>query len=908
MEDLVLKKYTEIDKPNDANNENTLIMSNLPDERQEKYKYVKVNNKYYKWGGTSIFQGNKNLVSFFEFEYFSGVGSMPLEGMDDIYTPDNMFKDCTALEDIALSFNFKYTANNMFEGCTSLKHIYGNSVKDGNGNPIKDENGKIDYQELGIEDVGANFAKNCKQLTVCNLSSNVKHIGNDAFNGCMSLTTFDMPANSNLVIDYTTSSTPFTGCYNINFTGSSYDGTSDIKVRVKDNACYEIIDDNTVRLIHMGKDSLVSNIPTDKTVYASAYSMEYRKESDVVVPANVIFDGNYIFYYSSGNSIKLNNIIGDSNCQSLFANTDYNGNYTFAQGETTIPQRCFYNSRNIVKITIPEGILKLDKSAFYNSSSLEEIILPTTIQTIESQVFWLTSLKSLTFKGNMPPTLYDDLFYGNMPDAIYVYPEHYENYKNNILPLFAPFVTPIRLYNEGYVRIIKDGQYLINDDDNVVTVGGLVVTQEEDFYMKYTSDENVLNINVYLNDSIIGQISGEYTTIYLGDNSSLFLGNGYNFRYGINNSEMEEMFTQKGWFYDARFEGVRSNPNIGEKIETEMEFIYLNNNIPITHGLYSQLSSNQTFGYSYFKKSDNSIIKNTTLGYNMKSDIQTTDGKIKIGYYGDKTKTGINGLVLHEIGNSVYSDPIINPVSTFLIGGESTFKNITVELIASDNIPDNAVYVTLTDNRKYVYRKLWNNEPIIFSVPNNVEYYVSASNFVTENGKEFFIDNENPVNTDNIVLNYKTKSGIELNGDMLSVYTEQTDWYLNIKQYSGVWGDYDVPSVMTDEILLSEANGFNNTKIISEIAPNSIFSKAYEFNFDEGIVGYIPSYLEIEIFSQYLFDVNKYLSNVGKPQITLDNLWVSESYDSDNAWNSDGVIVNKNNVLNYYIFGKKINF
>jgi hypothetical protein len=907
MEDLVLKKYTEINKPTDTDNTNTLTLSSIPNEKQENYKYIKVNNKYYKWGGTSIFQNNKTLKSFVEFEWFnnSTVGQKPIEGSEAIFTPDNMFKGCSSLEEIALSDHFKYTANGMFEDCTSLKSIYGASQGK------MDDNGNLIYTELSIEDIGANFAKNCSNLVVCVLSQMVTHIGINAFANCIKLTNFEVPSNKILKIDYDNSSTPFTGCYNINFTGSLYEDTSDIKIRVKDNACYEIIDDYTVRLIHMGKDSLVSNIPIDKTVYACAHSMEYRSseiEPDIIVPSNIIFDGDRIFNNSNGNSIRLECLL-TSNCHYLFFNTKYNGNYTFAYGETKIPQRCFSNSSDFEKIILPEGIKHIYSGAFYGCGSLKEIILPSTLNEIETQVFWLTNLQKITFNSEYPPILQKDLFYGNMPEAIYVNPEFYENFKNGIYQLYSPFVTPIKLYNEGYVRIIKDGNIVFLDEDNIVKVGNIDVTQVDD-YMKYVTEQNIVDLKVYLNNEVIGEISDKYTTIYLGDNSSLFSGDGYNFRYGVYNDTIQSQLNENGWFYDKRFEGIRSNPNINSSVETEISLIlenYLNKLMPIKYGMYSQLSSNQ-YGYGYFKNSNKEIIlKNTVLGYNIENTITTTDGNAIVGFYGDITKTGINGIVLHEMGESIYSDPIINSVN-MLINDENMFKFINVNLIASHEIPNN-VYVTLTDNKSHIYRKLWENEIITFVVPNGYDFVVYASDFITENGKEYFIPNEILVEDNNINLVYETKKGIEIKNNILGYYTNDTDWYVNLDLLSGEWGDVNIPEVSTSEILLSDSNGLTNTEIISKINTDSIFENSINFNkFEKGVKGYIPSYIELEIFNQYLPEINEFLHDNGRNILNTEKLWVSESFDETNAWCSDGNIYPKTTVLNYYIFGKKIMF
>jgi hypothetical protein len=268
----------------------------------------------------------------------------------------------------------------------------------------------------------------------------------------------------------------------------------------------------------------------------------------------------------------------------------------------------------MTSFVVPEGIRRISTGSFYPVNALTEITFPTTLEAIDEQVFWLSPLKKITFKSAVPPSLKEDLLYGSTPDAIYVYPEYYNTYKTNVMHLIAPFITPIKLYNEGYVRIIKDGAFVVADETNVVTVGGLSVTQDND-YMKYVSVDNVSDINVRLNDTIVGQIAGQYTTIYVGDNSSLISGDGMNFRYGVNNETVKAELNANGWFYDPRFEGIRSMKSDDTYVSSEITLslpAYANTNTPVVFGMYSYLDSETAKKvYGYFKDSnDNILLKN----------------------------------------------------------------------------------------------------------------------------------------------------------------------------------------------------------------------------------------------------------------------------------------------------------
>lgn len=874
--------------------------------------------------GKSIFAGNTELESFLEFQYFDNVamGQMPQTGVVATLTPDGMFKGCTKLKEIAFSANFQYTGEGgtgfddrtsagMFEGCTNLEHIYGPHVSN-------DEYGNPEYTNLSFVHICDNFAKGCVKLRTCLLSSTAKYIGGRAFDGCKLLEFFQLPTSPETVIYTDSTYSAFQECENITFRGADYGSVSTAKYQVKDGACYEV-NGSELKLIHMGKDSLVENIPTEIPVVAASYSMEYRKENDIVVPSNVIFNGNRIFNESVGNSVTLTRVIGDNakNCKYLFAKTSYKGNYHFADGETVIPQRCFNDIVDMVTYTVAEGIKTINQGAFYQASALEEIVFPSTLEAIDTQVLWMCNLKSLTFKGATPPRLESDLLYQNMPDAVYVYPEHYDVYKygGTLLHLIVPFVKPIKLYNEGYVRFIKDGAIYCGEDGKVISLGeGAHIEEVINDYMRYTTEQDVFDTNVYIDGEIVGDITDEYTTIYLGDNSSLFTGDGYNFRYGVYDENVQTELDAKGWFYDKRFQGIRSNPSVGSGQITEitLDIPELSNVMTtVSHGLYSQIATSggqATRGYSYVKNSDDEILlKNSELGYNIENVISTMNGQFKFGLVGHGTKTGINGMVLHSIGNVIYSDP--SPSATMTLSlDEPTTKVVAIELNAPVSIPNN-VYVTLTDNKAHTYRQFWNGETLYFAIPNNGEFVASVSNFVDENGKEFFM--KSPINViDNIVsLEFTTKSGMELHNNILGVHTDNYDWYVDIEVFNDTWGASNrvIDGVTIDEILMSDADGLVNTKLIANEETDSIFAKALKHSkFEQGVVGYIPSFIELEMFSDNIAEINEFLARKGKPSISLDGIWVSEAYDADNAWNSNGEITPKNSSLNYYIFGKRI--
>jgi hypothetical protein len=119
----------------------------------------------------------------------------------------------------------------------------------------------------------------------------------------------------------------------------------------------------------------------------------------------------------------------------------------------------------------------------------------------------------------------------------------------------------------------------------------------------------------------------------------------------------------------------------------------------------------------------------------------------------------------------------------------------------------------------------------------------------------------------------------------------------------------DISQTNVQDIILSDADGLHNTNIISDIDETSIcYDAKYNSNFENGIFAYIPSFIEMEIFSEHLNEINDFLKNKQKESIDISNCWVSETYDKDNAWfwAKNCGYASKDMFRKYYVFGKRI--
>jgi hypothetical protein len=862
--------------------------------------------------GKSIFADNKEITSFLEFQYFSNtyMGQMPQEGIEKTVTPNGLFSGCTNLKEIAFSNNFKYTAKDMFKGCTKLEAIYGpQTSEDENGNPI--------YNNLAFEYVGENFASGCPNLKTCTLSTTAKYIGTLAFSGCSSLQSFRIPTSKSLEVVYNNGNTPFVGCKEISFDGAELGGVSEAKYQVKDGAVYEVRTDGTLGLVHMGKNTLMSQIPTDKTVYACAYAMEYRTEEHIKVPTNVVFNGEKMFYNSIGNSIELTRSVAGMKVDYLFSKAQYN-TYKFVDGETVIPNYCF-NSNDFSTFTefvIPDSVTSIGTGSFTGAGKLTSVTFPKSLLSFGHNAFWsCSSLKTLIFRGSIVPKISQSDFFAVRLDDIFVPSEHYQKYKDEIMNLLVPFVRPQFAYAEGYLRIIKDANFLWPDDMNVVKVGGLDVTVVDD-YMKYTSETEVSPI-VTLNGEEVGYVKDLYTTLYLGDNSSLYSGDGYDFTHGVYDQNVIMEMNNNGWFYDVKVGGIRNKQDIAVDKTTTMTFnlpAYTNKTMNIEYGWYAsdKISGTFTDGTGTNLLTIVAGPEASASGYHKNLSVTLPDGILKVGVTRNgQTLTGLNGFVINKIGDAVYTDPELPAISMMLDDDMTNVNIITVNLTAEQEITNKAV-VTVTDGFAHTYRKAWNGQPLMFVVPVGYNFTVSASDFVSETGKAFFAKNTINTNSGEVNINYETRTGIEVKNGVLGYYTDYNDYYIVLDKKSSVWSELNnsLPTLEIEDVFMSDADGFVNTiSVLTTESENQMFKTAYECkSFETGVKGYIPSYVEMEMLSLELDEINAFIIRLGYAPIDFSNCWTSESFDSNDAWTSDGEKLSKNTVCNYYIFGKRINF
>jgi hypothetical protein len=201
---------------------------------------------------------------------------------------------------------------------------------------------------------------------------------------------------------------------------------------------------------------------------------------------------------------------------------------------------------------------------------------------------------------------------------------------------------------------------------------------------------------------------------------------------------------------------------------------YNNKELPVIYGKYGY--DGGATGSSYTKvnfvdSSNNVLFTDSTNGFNKNAKFTTVDGQVTMSFVQNSwTRTGIDGCIINKIGESLYSDPVLNTVNA--INNESSIDSINVILTSEQEIP-HKIIVTVTDGIYHKYQQYWNGQPLQFIVPKGYTYTVKAESFVDANGKlfnEIILDN---VVNGEITLNYETNIGITYNNGIISYSSTQ---------------------------------------------------------------------------------------------------------------------------------------
>ncbi len=406
------------------------------------------------------------------------------------------FSWCDELTDVIISNSVETVSEKAFEFCTTLVNItLGSSVKT----------------------IGDEAFRNLK-MTGIHLPESVEVIGEDAFLYCEELTDFTVDeANPNFsaedgVLYSKDKKTLF--LYPMGQTGDSYT-IPDSVVNIGERAFYannKIKTMDTANVVTIGESAFQSaglesiNIRDSVVTIGMLAFKNCSSLETVTIPASSSLEtiGNEAF----SECINLKNInlptslktIGRwafSDCHSLeslwigplvdsiglnsfnaeqladFAVDPANEHYAsedsvlYNKDKTTLIK--YMRGKTETSFSIPDTVTKIDESAFYASLKLGTVTIPSTVNNIGDEAFYWSGIKSVTFLGNIPPTVGSGIFTSckNLTD-IYVPEGSAEAYKSALSDYASLIRSPLTIDQADWEALIVDNGAALNDGDTII--------------------------------------------------------------------------------------------------------------------------------------------------------------------------------------------------------------------------------------------------------------------------------------------------------------------------------------------------------------------------------------------------------------------------------------------------------
>ena len=266
-------------------------------------------------------------------------------GLTSIMIPDSItsigdyaFAVCTEIAEITIPKSVTSIGSQIFFKASSLKTVYYNSSYASPTNLFMD-NGSIEKIVFGCETINANICP--KSIKTVELTDAVKAVGDNAFNGCTSMTSITIPDS---VTSISKSAFADTFLKNVKLTGD------DANFAFENSILY--IKDYS-KIIYIFGDAEEITLPDAMTHVPDSLFKGYKNLKKITIPDSVTSIGKYAFYDCSG----LTSI-------------------TIPDSVTSIDSRAFSYCTGLTSITIPDGVTSIGEDAFLGCVSLESITLP----------------------------------------------------------------------------------------------------------------------------------------------------------------------------------------------------------------------------------------------------------------------------------------------------------------------------------------------------------------------------------------------------------------------------------------------------------------------------------------------------------------------------------------------------
>ena len=410
----------------------------------------------------SAFSYNKEITSFDELKYFTGLKSIGeyafygCKGITSITIPNSVtsigegaFSYCSGLASIFIPNSVTSIGRYAFAGCSGLTSVTIPESVISIGDRAFEGTAWYDNQPDGLVYAGK-VAYQYKGTMPDNTSITLKEgtlvVADGAFNGCSGLASIFIPNSVKSIGGHA-----FDGCSNIKTIkvengNTIYDSRNDCNaiIRTADNeliiGCSNTVIPNSVISIGpfafagcSGLTSLI--IPNSVTSIGSSAFEDCSSLTSITIPDGVTTIGSYAFKDCSGltsltfpnslTTIEHHAFYGDSVLTSLvipnsvttieecaFLGCSGLTSLTISNNLTSIENAVFFSCRNLISVTIPNSVISIKSSAFAFCSGLTSITIPNSVTSIGWEAFKeCSSLASVTIPNSVTSISYHAFYH-----------------------------------------------------------------------------------------------------------------------------------------------------------------------------------------------------------------------------------------------------------------------------------------------------------------------------------------------------------------------------------------------------------------------------------------------------------------------------------------------------------------
>lgn len=303
---------------------------------------------------------------------------------------DRAFWGCSGLVSISVDANntvfdsrdncnalINTSTNTLLLGCKNTTIPYGINIIGTNAFRDCKELTEIALPNT-IDSIAPNAFADCEDLSNLTLPNSLTIIAHDAFYGCQGLTNLLLPNGLKKIED-----SAFSGCTGLNtivipasvtsIGETTFSGCTGLKT-ITVNAGNPVYDSrgNCNAIIETATNTLICGISTTSIPNSMTSIGDYAFSSctnltNITIPSSVTSIGNYAFQYCS----NLTNV-------------------TIPNSVTSIGYGAFRACSNLASITLPNNLTRIESSTFYDCQKLTDVNIPASVTYIASSAFYNT--------------------------------------------------------------------------------------------------------------------------------------------------------------------------------------------------------------------------------------------------------------------------------------------------------------------------------------------------------------------------------------------------------------------------------------------------------------------------------------------------------------------------------------